>query len=126
MYPTHVYFNHDDISYIYDYVDGKDKLNRIYNLYKGSYKIDSKDVNSLLTGLVDLDSYNLRKKKTNNRVEELIGEKLDDDDSKDKILEDYIMSHIDTFEADNDAYFLPKKEEKSKVKRLIKRIFTKN
>lgn len=126
MYPAHVYFNHQDVSYVFDYVEGLDKLKRIYNLYKGKVNPNSKDIEILITGLVDEESFNYQKKKINNEVVSLIGKKLKDD-YKDEMLNEYILSHIDkqslvsiTSEEQEENNVT---NDESKVKRFIKRIF---
>lgn len=92
-YPSHVFFNGEDISHVYEFVDGIDKISRIYNLYIGNVKKESDDVMAICTGLVDESSFNYKSKSIANQVQELIGE-LRDDDVQDQMIEEYIEQQL--------------------------------
>lgn len=79
IYPSHVYFNDKDISSTYEFIDGIDKVSRIYNFYIGNVDKDSEDLKILDTGLADANSLCYRKRMIGNKVVELIGEKMDYD-----------------------------------------------
>ena len=93
IYPSHVYFNGEDISQVYEFVDGIDKISRIYNLYVGNVEKESDDIKTIITGLVDENSFNYKNKKIGNQVQELIGE-LRDMDVQDQMIEEYIEQHL--------------------------------
>ena len=132
MYPTHVYFNNEDISYVYEFVYGGDKVKRIYDLYKGNLKINSSDFKMLKTGLVDERSFNFQYKEINEQVEALIGKKLNINHKK-EILEEQIKKELNnypTFEdIKNDTNTSEKSEittqKEEKPKSFIKRLFAK-
>ena len=53
IYPTRTYLNDNEISHIYDLVDGHDKLYRIHDLYNGIInKRNERDINSMHIGLL--------------------------------------------------------------------------
>ena len=130
MYPSQVFLNNKDISYMYDYVEGVDKVSRIYNLYKGNNKIDLYDIRSLINEITDIDSYNLQKKSIGEKVIDLIGKKMYEE-TDDHSLEEYIYSRRkeqDDFTTTPSVETSDSKEENieykddSKVKKFIKRI----
>ena len=90
IYPSHVYFNGEDISQIYEFVDGIDKISRIYNLYIGNVKKGSADIKTIITELADENSFNYKNKNIGNQVLELIGELMDMD-----VYEQMIEEHIE-------------------------------
>ena len=93
IYPSHVYFNGEDISQVYEFVDGIDKISRIYNLYIGNVKKESDDIKIIITGLADKNSFNYKNKNIGNQVQELIGE-LMDMDVHEQMIEEYIEQHL--------------------------------
>lgn len=93
IYPSHVYFNGEDISRVYKYVDGIDKISRIYNLYTGNVEKDSNDIKTIIVGLADENSFNYKNKNISNQVQELIG-KLKDMDVHEQMIEEYIEQHL--------------------------------
>lgn len=82
IYPSHVYFNGEDISQVYEFVDGIDKISRIYNLYSGNFRMKSEDFFIINTSLADESSFNYKNRNIGNKVEELIGEPYDIDEKK--------------------------------------------
>lgn len=86
IYSTKTFLNGQDISRIYDTVDGKDKLYRIYDLYK--WIINSRnenDINAINLGLLNSDAYDLMSLKEITEKEDLlVGE------SSQKYSEEYI------------------------------------
>ena len=127
-----VYFNNEDISYVYEYVYGEDKVKRIYDLYKGNLKIDSSDFKMLKTGFVDARSFNFQSKQINEQIESLIGKKLNVNYKK-VILEEQVNKELDNIPSFEEV----KKEEitndnaetttqtQEKPKSFFKRLFTK-
>lgn len=93
IYPSHVYFNGEDISQVYEFVDGIDKISRIYNLYVGNVKKESDDIKIIITGLADKNSFNYKNKNIGNQVQELIGE-LMDMDVHEQMIEEHIEQHL--------------------------------
>ena len=93
IYPSHVYFNGEDISQVYEFVDGIDKISRIYNLYVGNVKKESDDIKIIITGLVNKNSFNYKNKNIGNQVQELIGE-LMDMDVHEQMIEEYIEQNL--------------------------------
>lgn len=91
IYPSQVYFNGEDISRVYEFVDGIDKISRIYNLYCGNVKRESCDIETIISGLVDIDSYNYKNKKIESYIHDLIGE-VKDVDVQDEMIQEYIES----------------------------------
>ena len=92
IYPSHVYFNGEDISQVYEFVDGIDKISRIYNLYTGNVKKESDDIKTIIAGLVDENSFNYKNKNIGNQVQELIGE-IRNIDIQEQMIEEYIAKH---------------------------------
>ena len=93
IYPSHVYFNGEDISQVYEFVDGIDKISRIYNLYVGNVKKESDDIKIIITGQVNKNSFNYKNKNIGNQVQELIGE-LMDMDVHEQMIEEYIEQNL--------------------------------
>lgn len=93
IYPSHVYFNGEDISQVYEFVDGINKISRIYNLYIGNVKKESDDIKIIITGLADKNSFNYKNKNIGNQVQELIGE-LMDIDVHEQMIEEHIEQHL--------------------------------
>ena len=61
IYTNHTYLNGEDVSYIYDIVEGPDKLLRIYDLYNGIInKRNIHDVQSINLGLLRDSAYHLK------------------------------------------------------------------
>lgn len=89
IYPSHVYFNGEDISQVYEFVDGIDKISRIYNLYAGNVKKESDDIKTIITGLADEKSFNYKNTAIGNQVLLLIGE-LRDIDVQEQMIEELI------------------------------------
>ena len=89
IYPSHVYFNGNDISSTYEFIDGIDKVSRIYNLYIGNVDKDCEDLEMLNTGLVDVSSLGYRKRMIGDEVFKLIGEKMDYD-----VFDEMLDEHI--------------------------------
>lgn len=79
FYPSHVYFNGEDISQVYEFVDGIDKISRIYDLYIGNVKEDSNDMKTINDGLADENSFDYKIRHIGNQVQNLIGELRDID-----------------------------------------------
>ena len=131
IYPTHVYFNHEDISHVFEYVYGENKVKRVYNLYKGNLKKDSSDTRMLITGLVDEDSFNYQNKKISAEVESLIGKPINIDNNA-KEIEEYINSQLN-YQAHSTEKIQVKDKSTEKIestkieenpKCFIKRLFT--
>ena len=97
-YPTHVYFNGEDISYVYEFVDGIDKVSRIYNLYTGNFETITEDIIAIGTGFVDESSFNYRKQNIDEKVQDLIGA-VRCIDVQDQIVEEYIEKHLGKLKA---------------------------
>lgn len=95
IYPSHVYFNGEDISQVYEFVDGIDKISRTYNLYVGNVKKESDDIKIIITGLADKNSFNYKNKNIGNQVQELIGE-LMDMDVHEQMIEEHIERNLGT------------------------------
>ena len=93
IYPSHVYFNGEDISQVYEFVDGIDKISRIYNLYVGNVKKESDDIKTIITGLADKNSFNYKNRNIGSQVQELIGE-LMDMDVHEQMIEEHIEQHL--------------------------------
>ena len=93
MYPSHVYFNGEDISHIYEFVDGIDKISRIYDLYSGNVMKESEDINIILTGIADNNSFNFKYRNIGKEIQSLIGEPVDIN-TQIKIVEEYIKAQL--------------------------------
>lgn len=93
IYPSHVYFNGEDISQVYEFVDGIDKISRIYNLYSGNVKKESDDIKTIITGLTDENSFNYKNRNIGDQVQVLIEEPMDID-VHEKMIEEYIEQHL--------------------------------
>lgn len=78
IYPTKTYFNDEEISHLYDLVDGHDKLYRIHDLYNGLINNrDKTDIHTIHLGLLTKSGFDLRTLKGITEQENaLIGESL--------------------------------------------------
>jgi len=81
IYPSHVYFNGEDISIVYECVDGIDKISKIYGLYSGniSRTYDNNDIDTIINGIAGEGCYDYRQKHIGEQIRSLIDEKLDVD-----------------------------------------------
>ena len=60
IYPNQTYLNSEDVTKIYDLIDGENKIYRIYDLYQGIINLrNQEDINSINLGLLSQDSYDL-------------------------------------------------------------------
>jgi len=78
IYPTRTYLNDNEISHIYDLVDGADKLYRIHDIYNGIInKRNEEDIHSIHLGLLTNKGFDLKIVKGITEQENaLIGESL--------------------------------------------------
>ena len=82
-----------DISYVYEFIDGIDKVSRIYNLYTGNLETITEDIITIGTGFVDESGFNYRKQHIDEKVQNLIGA-VRCIDVQDQIVEEYIEEHL--------------------------------
>ncbi len=77
IYPTRTYLNGEDVSSIF-FVDGSDKLYRIYDLYNGIINPrNEKDINCINLGLLSKDAFNFKELNGINKCEDgLVGTPL--------------------------------------------------
>lgn len=78
IYPSKTFLNGQDISDIYDTVDGKDKLYRIYDLYRGIINSrNENDINAINLGLLNPNAFDLMSSEGITENEEsLVGKSL--------------------------------------------------
>lgn len=83
-YSNLTYLNGEDVSYLYDIVDGNDKIKRIYNLYSGIINTSNEwDIQSIHLGLLNPEGFNLKELKGITKMEnELVGETFDKNSDK--------------------------------------------
>ena len=83
-YSNLTYLNEEDVSYLYDIVDGNDKIKRIYNLYSGIINTSNEwDIQSIHLGLLNPEGFNLKELKGITKMEnELVGETFDKNSDK--------------------------------------------
>jgi len=61
IYPTRTYLNSEEVSNIFDVNDGPDKLNRVFDLYRGIINSrNEKDINWINLGFLSQDAYDLK------------------------------------------------------------------
>jgi len=79
IYPTITNLNGQNVSSIYDLIDGEDKIYRVFDLYKGIINPrNEKDLHSIHLGLMNSDSYDLKSLKgITEKENELIGKSLE-------------------------------------------------
>ena len=72
IYPTRTYLNGEDVSSVF-FVDGADKLYRIYDLYNGIINPRNEiDINYINLGLLSQDAFNFKKLKGINKHEDVL------------------------------------------------------
>lgn len=138
FYPSHVIFNNEDISYIYDYVDGIDKISKVYNLYDGNVTVDSDEIKMIITGLVSEEGFNYKQRMISKEVKNLIGESLEINNYA-KTVEKYIEDKKEKPIREFARIERPKKEEpilpetviqeetpKTKILSMFRNIFKRN
>lgn len=60
IYPTRTYLNGEEVTKLYDLIDGSDKIYRVYDLYRGVINPrNEQDIHSINLGLLSSDSYDL-------------------------------------------------------------------
>ena len=86
IYPTKTFLNGQEISSTYDIVDGKNKLYRIYNLYRGIINLENEnDINAIHLGLLNPNGFYLMSLEgITEKENSLVGESLQ------RTSEDYI------------------------------------
>lgn len=73
IYSTHTYLNQEDVSSVYDIVNGPDKLLRIYDLYNGIInERNMNDIYSIHLGLLKEDAFGLKEVKGITAMEDSI------------------------------------------------------
>lgn len=79
-YSNLTYLNGEDVSRLYDIVDGYDKIKRIYDLYNGIINTSNEwDIHSIHLGLLSHEGFNLKELKGITKTEdELVGKSYDD------------------------------------------------
>ena len=94
LYPSHVYFNRKDISSVYEFADGIDKISKIYSLYSGNIRraYDISDMDLMINIIAGEDCYNYKQKNIGDQIESLIGEKCNID-VQERIIEELIEKH---------------------------------
>lgn len=61
IYSSRTYLNNEEISRMYDLINGSDKLYRIFDLYRGIINArNERDINSINLGLLSKDAYDLK------------------------------------------------------------------
>lgn len=78
-YGSFTYLNREDVSRLYDIVDGHDKIKRIYDLYNGIINPNNEwDIHSIHLGLLSSEGFNLKDLKGITKEEDkLVGEVID-------------------------------------------------
>lgn len=78
IYPTRTYLNGEEISNIFDVIDGPDKLYRVFDLYRGIInRRNENDINSINLGFLSPDAYDLKSLKGITEQEDsIIGKSL--------------------------------------------------
>lgn len=60
IYPHRTYLNGEEVTRLYDLIDGPDKIYRVYDLYRGVINPrNEQDIHSINLGLLSADSYDL-------------------------------------------------------------------
>ena len=94
-YSNLTYLNEENVSYLYDIVDGHDKIKRIYDLYNGIINTSNEwDIHSIHLGLLSHEGFNLKELKGITKTEdELVGTSYSDiQESYIKYLKNYLKN----------------------------------
>ncbi|MBE6154379.1 MAG: hypothetical protein E7163_02220 [Firmicutes bacterium] len=82
---TRTEFNGEDVSYLYDIIDGEDKIYRIYDLYRGVINSRNvQDINAIRLGIMPSLGFNLWNKKYMDAQEEFLLSSCAESMSEDK------------------------------------------
>lgn len=75
IFPTRTYLNGEEVSSVFDVIDGPDKLYRVYDLYRGVINPrNESDINSINLGFLAADAFDFRSfRGITEKEEELVG-----------------------------------------------------
>ena len=78
-YAVEIYLNDENVSSTFDAIDGFDKINRVYDLYRGIINArNEKDIDLIHAGLLSQDAYDLKGLKGITEIENsIVGKPLD-------------------------------------------------
>ena len=78
-YAVEIYLNDENVSSVFDAIDGFDKINRVYDLYRGIINTrNEKDIDLIHAGLLSQDAYDLKSLKgITEKEDSIVGKSLD-------------------------------------------------